>query len=299
MAIPESQLDTWSAQGSVTQSQSTYATIKNALEGADAPYARKDYKIFLQGSYGNDTNIYADSDVDVVIRMDDIYYMGLTELSDEERAAYNAARSGGGYSFSEFKTDVTTQLTRKFGTAVVPQKKAILVEGNGSRRDTDVLPCVMYRKYTRFRSWSDQAYVEGITFWTTDGVQIINYPKQHLANCITKHQDTGSWFKPTVRIFKNMRNAMIRDGYIAEGDAPSYFLEGMLWNVSNANFGSSFQTTVINVLNWLLQCEREKLVCANRQYFLCHPTSPVTWRAEKRDAFIDAAVRYWNDWYRV
>ncbi len=42
MAIPESQLDTWSSQGSVTQSQTTYATIKNALESAEAPYAGKD-----------------------------------------------------------------------------------------------------------------------------------------------------------------------------------------------------------------------------------------------------------------
>ena len=296
MAIPEAQLNTWSSQGSITQSQATYATIKNALEAADAPYSGKAYKTFLQGSYGNDTNIYADSDVDVVMRMDDIYYMSLEELSDEDRAAYNAARTGGGYSFAEFKADVTTQLTRKFGVSVKPQKKAIFVEGNGSRRDTDVLPCVAYRKYTRFRSWTDQAYVEGITFWTTDGVQIINYPKQHSANCTTKHQQTGSRFKPTVRIIKNMRNAMIRDGYTPAGEAPSYFLEGMLWNVPNANFGTNCQTTIINLLNWLLECDRDKLVCANGHYYLCHPTSPVTWRAEKRDAFIDAAVRYWNDW---
>lgn len=296
MAIPESHLDTWSTQGSVTQSQATYATIKGALEAADAPYAGKSYKTFLQGSYGNDTNIYADSDVDVVIRMDAVYYNDLSDLSETEVALYNSARSDGSYSFAEFKADVTTQLTSKFGTAVKPQKKAILVEGNASRRDTDVLPCVQFRKYTRFQSYSDQNYVEGICFWTSDGKKIINYPKQHSENCTTKHQETGSWFKPTVRIIKNMRNAMIRDGYIVEGDAPSYFLEGMLWNVPNANFGTSYQTTIINVLNWLLQCERDKLVCANRQYFLCHPTSPVTWRAEKRDAFIDAAVRYWNDW---
>ena len=32
MAIPEAQLDTWSKQGSVTQSQATYATVRNCLE---------------------------------------------------------------------------------------------------------------------------------------------------------------------------------------------------------------------------------------------------------------------------
>jgi hypothetical protein len=64
MAIPESQLTTWSSQGSITQSANTYATIKLALESGDTTYAGKSYEIFLQGSYGNDTNVYADSDVD-------------------------------------------------------------------------------------------------------------------------------------------------------------------------------------------------------------------------------------------
>ena len=43
MAIPESQLDTWSHQGSVTQSSNTYNTIKSALEASTTPYAGKNY----------------------------------------------------------------------------------------------------------------------------------------------------------------------------------------------------------------------------------------------------------------
>jgi len=39
MAIPESQLDTWSHQGSVTQSSTTYNTIKNVLDAVGSPYA--------------------------------------------------------------------------------------------------------------------------------------------------------------------------------------------------------------------------------------------------------------------
>lgn len=35
MGIPESQLDTWSHQGSIAQSASTYSIIKNALESAN------------------------------------------------------------------------------------------------------------------------------------------------------------------------------------------------------------------------------------------------------------------------
>ena len=58
MPIPESQLETWSHQGSITQSSNTYNTIKNVLEASTTPYAGKNFKVFLQGSYGNDTNIY-------------------------------------------------------------------------------------------------------------------------------------------------------------------------------------------------------------------------------------------------
>ena len=78
MAIPEAQLETWSHQGSVTQSSSTYNTIKRVVEETGAPYAGKDFKVFLQGSYGNDTNIYAESDVDTVIVLNDCWQSDLT-----------------------------------------------------------------------------------------------------------------------------------------------------------------------------------------------------------------------------
>ena len=63
MAIPEAQLVRWSHQGSIQGSSATYAIVKRALEAPNS-------EVFLQGSYGNDTNIYAESDVDVIIRLD-------------------------------------------------------------------------------------------------------------------------------------------------------------------------------------------------------------------------------------
>jgi len=296
MPIPESQLDTWAKQGSITQSQATYKTVRGVLEGSDAAYAKRDYAIFLQGSYGNDTNIYADSDVDVVIRMDDIHYTDLDALSDEDKAAYQAARTTAEYSYKTFKSEIITQLTKHFGSDVDPGNKAVLVKGNGSRRDADVLPCVLLRKYTRFKSWNDRRYIEGFCFWDAKGAMIINYPKQHSENCTTKHQSTNAWFKPLVRIVKNMRNAMIDDGYLNEGIAPSYFLEGLLYNVPKSKFGTSYEDTFIKAINWIIETDRSKFVCANEQYYLCHPTSPVTWRKENLQTFLDAATKYWKDW---
>lgn len=68
MAIPEKQLETWTGLGSVQQSSATYQSIKGMLDDTDAPYASRNIDSFLQGSYCNDTNIYGDSDVDIVLR---------------------------------------------------------------------------------------------------------------------------------------------------------------------------------------------------------------------------------------
>jgi len=99
MAISELQLETWSHQGSITQSKNTYATIKSALEDRNSSYSGKSYEVFLHGSYGNDTNIYGESDVDVVIRLDSILRSDLSKLPEEEKAAYHKAYDKATYTF--------------------------------------------------------------------------------------------------------------------------------------------------------------------------------------------------------
>jgi len=91
MAIPEKQLEVWSHQGSIAQSRDTYATVKRALEASDTRYAGKSFEVFLQGSYGNDTNIFAESDVDIVICLNDVYYYDIDSLTPEEQMRFKAA----------------------------------------------------------------------------------------------------------------------------------------------------------------------------------------------------------------
>jgi hypothetical protein len=133
MPIPEAQLDTWSKPGSQTQSKDTYATIKGALEASDAPYSGRSCISFLQGSYGNDTNVYADSDVDVMMKVGSIYYYDLSRLSPEEQAAFNSARGGTDYSFQDFRRGVIAVLKKKFGSDVdTTGKKAVMVKAHPS-----------------------------------------------------------------------------------------------------------------------------------------------------------------------
>ena len=229
------------------------------------------------------------------MRLDSVFYTDLSSLPESDKATYEANRSPAQYSWSEFRKEVIAELKKGYGAAVQPGSKAIFVAGSGGRRDADVLPAAEFRRYFRYTSASDQHFAEGICFWLPDGTQIINYPKQHSANCTAKHQRTNSWFKPTVRILKNMRNAMIAKGRLADTVAPSYFLEGMVYNVPDANFGATYGNTLVNVLNWLNGCDRSKLECANELYFLLHPTSPVTWRREQFETFLTASIGLWND----
>ncbi|WP_234632064.1 nucleotidyltransferase domain-containing protein [Agrobacterium vitis] len=149
MSIPENQLDTWSAIGAIAGSRDTYATVKNALEDPDAPYADKDVSIFLQGSYGNDTNVFRESDVDIVIVLNDSYFHSVDSLSDAEKESFHAAWLPATYGYFQFKSDVLAVLRRKFGENVIAGDKAIQIPAVGSRRKADVIVANEYRKYTR------------------------------------------------------------------------------------------------------------------------------------------------------
>jgi len=290
MAIAEAQLQTWSKQGPTAQFTATYDTLSTVLNDPASPYYLKSFKVFLQGSYKNDTNVYGDSDVDVVIRLDEVFYSDLYFLSDEEKARHEARRTPGSYSLDDFKTSVVGWLTKKYGSDVQPGSKAVFIKGNGTRRNADVLVCAKLRRYYTFPEYGEPVYVDGICFWS-GGSRIENYPERHSDNCTTKHQDAKQWFKHTARIFKNLRNTMIEKGIIRDGLAPSYFIEGMLYNVPNGRYGGSEQLNFKDVLDWLLAADRSTFECANGQFKLLG-NGNVTWPAENCTAFLNAVKKY-------
>jgi hypothetical protein len=278
----------------VTQSASTYNSIKNVLESDDTPYVDKAFSVFLQGSYGNDTNIYAESDVDIVIQLNSMYYYDLDNLPEDQKNLFKSHITPVTYNLSRFKSDVIQVLTDAYGSDVVVGEKAIQIAARNNRRKADVIVASQYRKFNSYLGVGNQRYIEGIKFITRNGVDIVNYPKTHSENLTTKHQATGSWFKPSVRIFKNIRKRMVEEGMINSDTAPSYFLEGLLYNVPNAKFGLTYESTMVESINWVLKADRSKFVCANEQYYLLHDTSPITWRAEKCNLFLERLVEFWK-----
>jgi hypothetical protein len=295
MPIAESQLGTWSSQGSVTQSCNTYNIIKNALEARDSGYADKSFDVFLQGSYANDTNVYAESDVDVIICLRTTFRYDLDSLPDDVKQAYRNWVDPATYSFDDFKTAVVAHLRQRFGSTLISVgNKAVTIAGSQNRRDADVVICYEYRNYQSFsvqRTWD---YVLGIVIPTSQG-EIVNYPKQHSANLTTQHQATRNMLKPMIRIIKNMRNQLIQDGSMTNGIAPSYFIEGMLYNVPPINLVSTYGGAFCNCINWLSNTDRSTLVCPNRQYWLLGDSN-IQWPPASCDAFIDALRNFWNSW---
>lgn len=295
MGVPGSQLDTWSHQGSVSQSAQTYATLKGVLSDISSPFYSKDFSIFLQGSYGNDTNVFRDSDVDIVIRLNQTYYADTNSLAVPAKANYDKAFSRAAYAYPEFKSDVLAWLEKKYGSDVKAGNKAIFVKANGARRDADVLVCTNHRRYREGSNGVDDQYDEGIAFWS-DGTEINNFPKQHSENATAKHQATNQWYKPLVRVYKNMRNRMVDDKYLPEGVAPSYFIEGLLWNVPDAKFGKSYEDSFVNTINWILEADKTQLACANNLHWLVRDNTNVCWSSTDFDTYLAAVKKYWMEW---
>jgi hypothetical protein len=254
MAIPESQLETWSHQGSVTQSSATYNSIRNVLKAVGSPYSDKPYSVFLQGSYGNDTNIYAESDVDIVIKLDGCWQSDLEALTPEDKEAYKKAHVDATYTHVHLKRDVLKVLTDAYGAEVQAGAKAIAIAAQGGRRKADVISAIQFRRYYKFKG-------------------IANYPKQHSMNLTRKHQGSNNRLKPMIRVLKNIRSKLVDDGSIKGGVAPSYYLEGLLYNVPSDKFVTSLQDSFVNAIDWIQrEADKSKLVCANEQYFLLRDT---------------------------
>jgi len=298
VAIPEAQLNTWTGVGSVQQSSATYQSIKNVLDHSDAPYAGRRVDSFLQGSYYNDTNIYGDSDVDIGLRTRSLFHYNIDALPEPQKAEFKRVfPTAAEYDLAAFKKDVVAWLNKNYGGDLdTSGKKALRLKPNGNRRSADVLLVAPHKRYTRYISEQDRDFVEGVMFFTSSGTSIINYPKQHSDNMTSKHQATNNQLKPTVRIFKNIRNKMVEKGMIKPGTAPSYFIEGMLHNVPAEQFTANRQKTVEACWGWVNTSDHGSLMCANRIHPLSRDNVSTSWPTQGYIDFLTSVRTLWSQW---
>lgn len=247
--------------------------------------------MYLSGSYGNNTNIHGNSDVDLIVEVNSIVYSNLP--AEKDSALPNT------YSWSSFRKDIVAALNKYYGSNYidVTGKKAIKVLPSSGRQKADVVVSASYQYYQNLKVREN-----GIVFWTQpDGIKIINYPKTHLSNGVKKNADdrTNGWYKKTVRTYKNARDKLYEKKPALKEKFPSYFVECLLYNVNDDKFGGTYESNFVNTLIWLhdeLYSDRtSKMVCQNCMYNL-FDASLVTWNLNDAKTYINELIELWNNW---
>lgn len=211
-------------------------TYAYALEMRSTSGTRR-VRLFIQGSYANNTNVRTQSDVDIAVVQEDIFttkYRDSTSLypqSDQDYGFHTAPIAA-----KSFKDEVQECLERKFGSDVERKNKSIKIHGNTYRKDADSVPCRRYRDYRNDYRKDEKNYIPGIIIFPDYGESIINYPEQHIENGRKKNNDTNRYYKKMVRIVKMMRHLMCDCGYDEAEQISSFGLESLLWNLPDTLF---------------------------------------------------------------
>lgn len=288
----------------------THTAIREHLE-SDPALSKYNVDTFLQGSYKNSTNVRGDSDVDLGSVTDRVFYYDNSELPNDKPPSYGyptkslreSALEGyepASFTYDEYRRDVLASLISKYGReSVVDRNKAILIKGNTYRLDADALPCTSFRWY--YPNWRGEAsFHSGISFFSKSGERIVNFPKQHFDNLSTKDQANSGKVKGTIRILKRVRNELEEAGKWDRKRSPSYYLEGLIWNVPDLHFDGRYDDVLPSVLKYLWNDLTEKknkgdltsYNQANNIFYLFHHKF---WKVDDAIAFIEAI---WGSVYK-
>ncbi len=290
MAISEQQLETWSNTGADTGSKKAYDRVKNIIDNSSFT-KKSEVDIYLQGSYANTTHIRADSDVDVVIQLTSVFSSDISKLSEQEKQEYSKL-STALYSHDHLRQELLNIFTNALGSSKVESRnKCIRLNLGDGQLSVDLTPCTSYRIYSSYPN----NYVEGISIKKLDGNTIHNFPKRHINHGIKKHQDTDEYYKKVVRILKNMRGKLTDEGKMAEGTAPSYYVECLAYNIPNNHFGGSLHNSVLNSLKWFSENHNNfsQLKCQNEVSNL-FGSEGTQWNIPHCQEFTSAIINLWN-----
>ncbi len=291
----EQALDSWRKPASENEEQkisNAISMIKDAVKGHDI-LKDKDIEFVIQGSYGNNTNVKLDSDIDICAMLKDAFYDEYREGVTREHYGF----TNGTNNYDEYRAYVIEAMQKKFGREnVKPGNKAIYIESNTYRVHADVIAAFQFRNYRNETKNNSDNFIEGIKFFSTDSSGIVNYPKVHVKNGITKNDNTQRRFKRTVRLYKRIRNKMIEDGKPVSGNIRSFLIEGLLWNVPDSIYNNANTWNEILKKTILSLYDSTKTVegCKNwgevsEHFYLFH--SGRKWNRDDTNAFL---VQMWN-----
>ena len=135
---------------------------------------------------------------------------------------------------------------------------------SGTILNADIIVCASYRYFHDYPN-----YIEGIKFYDGNGKEIISFPKKHKDNMTSKNKSSPN-FKSTVRIFKNLKTELIKEGFINEENASSYFVESLIYNVPNSYFTiPNLKDKILRIIAYAIESiPNEKMVTPCNMYDL-------------------------------
>lgn len=295
MRYSESTLKGWKNPASDTEEKKIENTINMVKSAINSCRELDDLSIevFVQGSYANNTNVRANSDVDVCVMLTSTFYTEYPE--GKTRADYGFTE--GTISFDEYKRRVKKAVTDKFGSAsVIEGNKSLKIQSNTYHVDADVVVAFMLKDYRSIGSTDRQKYVEGTRFYSQNGDEVTNYPKEHIKNGKAKNGQTNYQYKYLVRMFKRIRNNMVEDG-VVDGDIISSFLtECLVWNLPN-NIITGYNTwtetirqAIIFLFNAIKNNQHQEWGEVSERLYLFH--SGRKWSAADAKSFMQSMWNY-------
>lgn len=292
MGTLEDRLKSWTGPSSATEQEKQERTermIRDAVK-AHAAFAGCSLKVYAKGSYANNTNVRADSDVDIAVQCSDLMYWQEANSGDKPTGSSPYV---GPWTPDKLRAELKAALTAKFpGQVDSSGSTAFRINSSSARVEADVVPCFDYRYYM-----SGGRYRDGAKVFKTSGASLVNYPQQQLANGTQKNNRTNRYYKQAVRIMKRLENAMVADG--AHREVPSFLVECLVYNVPDSILTRSTWTdTVKGIISHVFHeldgpepsAESERWFEVNGCKFLFAPGQK--WTREDARAFTKAGWNY-------
>jgi hypothetical protein len=239
----EEKFKRWAASPGKTEEErcsNAEKAIRNAINASDKLNYRN-IRIFTQGSYRNNTNVRADSDVDVGILCFDTFFYDFPEGYTRESFGITPAT----YHYEQFKNEVGEALASYFGSGAVSRgNKAFDVHETSYHVEADVAAFFEHRRYS-----TDGKYLSGVDLRPDNGGKVINWPEQHYQNGVEKNKATSRAYKSLVRILKSLCNEMSEQNIQQAKEVCGFLIECLVWNVPNSNFSHSDWTGDVKAWN--------------------------------------------------
>lgn len=249
----EDTLAGWTGPSSTTEQEKQERTERMIREAISAygAFVDCDLKIYTKGSYANNTNVRSDSDVDIAVQCQELFYWG--EAAPGTHVTTSPYR--GIWTAGKFRAEVLAAVRAKFpGQVDASGSAALRIRSGTARAEADVVLCFDYRYYT-----TPNKYVMGSRVVKTNGALITNYPEQHLRNGRLKNKETSLRYKKIVRILKRVENSMATAH--TNKELPSYFIESLVYNVPNSiligpDWTGSVRRAIAHILTMLAGMSR-------------------------------------------